>query len=200
MVDSSKRREATYQDVLDAPEHKVAEIINGELYLSPRPAGPHSRAMTVLGGLLIPPFDFGAGGPGGWYFIVEPELHFGKQILVPDMAAWRRDQLPASLNGPFITEPPAWLCEGLSKSTARIDRLKKMPVYADVGIGHVWLVEPVMKTLEVYRRVGKRYELQKMFADDEVVQAEPFDGIELPLGQIWSLPNRAGEEAVEYGR
>jgi Uma2 family endonuclease len=198
MVDS--RREATYQDVLDAPEHKVAEIIDGEIYLSPRPAGPHNRAMTVLGALLMPPFDFGNGGPGGWYFIDEPELHFGKQILVPDMAAWRRDQLPSNLNGPFVTEPPVWLCEGLSKSTARIDRLKKMPIYADVGVGYVWLVEPVMKTLEVYRRVGKRYELQKMFVDDEVIQAEPFDAIELRLGQIWSLPNRAGEQAVDYGR
>ena len=200
MVDATKRREATYQDVLDAPEHKVAEIIDGELYLSPRPATPHARTVSQLLLLLGAPFDHGNGGPGGWYFLIEPELHFGKQIVVPDIAAWRRENLPKDLSGPFITEPPDWLCEGLSKSTVRLDREKKMPLYAKVGVGHAWLAEPVMKTVEVYRRVDKKFELVKIFVDDEVIKAEPFAAIELQLGQIWSLPTRAGEQAVDYGR
>jgi Uma2 family endonuclease len=200
MVDSGKRREATYQDVLDAPEHVVAEIIDGELYLSPRPAVPHARAVSTLQALLAPPFDFGDGGPGGWYFLVEPELHFGKQILVPDMAGWRRENLPKNLNVAFITDPPDWVCEGLSKSTVRLDREKKMPIYANAGVGHAWLVEPIMRTLEVYRRENRKFELVRMFIDDELIKAEPFDAIELRLDRIWALPSRAGERAVDYGR
>lgn len=84
MIDPT-RREATYQDVLDAPEHMVAEIIDGELILSPRPAGPHSSVASVVGGELLPPFSRGRGGPGGWIILDEPELHFGKRIVVPDL-------------------------------------------------------------------------------------------------------------------
>lgn len=201
MVNSGKRREATYQDVLDAPAHEVAEIIDGELYLSPRPGTPHTRAVSQLHLILGGPFDRGIGGPGGWYFLVEPELHFGKNIVVPDIAAWRRDNLPDDLNGPFIVDPPDWICEGLSKSTVRLDREKKMPLYARVGVGHAWLVDPlVMKAVEVYRLEAKRYELVRMFLDDELIRAEPFDAIELRFGEIWSLPTRASESYVDYGR
>ena len=90
MVDVIKRRAATYQDVLDAPEHVVAEIVDGELYLSPRSAVAHARSMTVLGTLLTYAYDLGhGGGPGGWYFLNEPELNVAKDVMVPDIAAWR---------------------------------------------------------------------------------------------------------------
>ena len=41
-------RRATYQDVLDAPAHLVAEVLDGTLYTHPRPAMPHARATSVL--------------------------------------------------------------------------------------------------------------------------------------------------------
>jgi Uma2 family endonuclease len=201
MVDPARavKTEASYQDVLDAPRHKVAEIIDGELYLSPRPGTPHTRAVSQLHLILGAPFDRGHGGPGGWFFLVEPELHFGSDIVVPDIAAWRRENLPRDLNGPFITDPPDWICEGLSRSTVRLDRGKKMPLYAKVGIGHAWLVDPiVMNSVEVYRLEDKRYELVRMFHDSEPIRAEPFDAIELQFGEIWTLPNRAGEEVAVY--
>jgi hypothetical protein len=87
------RKPATYDDVLNAPPHKVAEIIEGELFLSPRPAGPHSQAETILVGQLEPPFNRGRGGPGGWIILAEPELHLEKDVLVPDLAGWRRETM-----------------------------------------------------------------------------------------------------------
>ena len=82
--DSTRR--ATYQDVLDAPAHQVAEIVNGTLYTHPRPAMPHALASSSLGTDLSNPFQFGRGGPGGWWIIDEPELHVGEDIVVPDLA------------------------------------------------------------------------------------------------------------------
>lgn len=76
-----------------------------------------------------------------------------------------------------------------------------MPLYARVGVGHAWLVDPlVMKAVEVYRLEAKRYELVRMFLDDELIRAEPFDAIELRFGEIWSLPTRASQSYVDYGR
>ena len=93
------RRRATYQDVLDAPAHQVAEVVDGTLHPHPRPARPHARASSVLGGKIGGPFDYDAGGPGGWWIIDEPELHLGEDIVVPDLAGWRRERMP-EFSGP----------------------------------------------------------------------------------------------------
>src|SRR5512138_651551 len=145
MADSAKRK-ATYRDVLDAPEHMVAEIIGGELYLSPRPGSPHASATSRLGYVLGPPFDLGSGGPGGWILLFEPELHLGESVVVPDIAGWRRERLPELPRDAFITVAPDWLCETLSRSTEKLDRAKKLPVYASAKVGHVWFVNPRTQT------------------------------------------------------
>ena len=131
------RRRATYQDVLDAPAHLVAEIVAGTLYTHPRPAPPHTRASSVLGGKIGTPFDFDAGGPGGWWILDEPELHLGDDILVPDLAGWRRERMPELPDTPYFTLAPDWACEVLSASTRRMDLQGKRPIYAREGVGYL---------------------------------------------------------------
>lgn len=180
------RRSATYQDVLDAPEHMVAELIEGELYLQPRPAQPHAEATSVLGMLLGPPFRLGRGGPGGWRIQDEPELHLGAHVLVPDLAGWRVEAVPeVDLTKAFVEAGPQWICEVLSPSTRRIDRIKKLPIYAEHGVAHAWLLDPLARTLEVYRLEGGRWSLVGGYEEDAVIRAEPFDAVELPLGELW---------------
>ena len=201
MVDSGKRREATYQDVLDAPEHMTAELIDGELFLSPRPANRHATTMTYLSGELFTPFVRGRGGPGGWIILFEPEIHFGNDVLVPDLAGWRRERLPVVEETPFFTLRPDWICEGISKSTQKLDRVKKMKVYAREGVPHVWLLDARIRTLEVHRLAGNTYELVTIYEDKDVVRAEPFEELELRLADLYvDLPTRAGESYIEYGR
>jgi Uma2 family endonuclease len=200
VADPGKRREATYQDVLDAPEHMVAELIDGELVLSPRPGFAHQLSQTNLLGRLLPPFHFGDDGPGGWIFLIEPELHLGNQILVPDLAAWRHARFPEPMvKEAFATVAPDWLCEGLSPSTRKLDRLRKLPIYATAGIGHAWLVDAAHRTLEVYGLVAARYELIQMFCEGDAIRAEPFAELELTIEKIMDLPNRASERAATYG-
>lgn len=181
------RRKATYQDVLDAPRHKVAEIVAGELRLSPRPAKPHAAAATALGEELGPPFKRGRGGPGGWILLDEPELHLGEDILVPDLAGWRRERMPVLTNdAPHFDMAPDWVCEVLSRSTAKMDRAEKLPIYAREGVPHAWLVDPIDRTLEVLRLEQGRWSIVAVHRDDERVRAEPFDAIELDLGVLWA--------------
>ena len=154
LVTAKGKGPATYADIQALPEHLVGEILDGELIVSPRPASPHavaaSRLMIELGG----PFDRGRGGPGGWTILTEPELHFGPQVMVPDLAGWRRERMPQVPDVPFFELEPDWVCEVLSPSTARIDRSRKMRHYARARVQHVWLVDPLATTLEVFRLDG----------------------------------------------
>lgn len=180
------KADATYEDVLAAPPNTVAELLGGALYVQPRPAFPHSNAASVLGMTLGPPFHLGRGGPGGWWILFEPELHFGRDVLVPDLAAWRRDDHPEfDLTQAFATEPPNWVCEVLSPSTQGTDRVRKLPIYAAAGVEHAWLVDPLSRTLEVFAVRGGAWTMIATHEGSEGVRAAPFEAFEVPLGDLW---------------
>ena len=186
MLVAEKKGPATYADIEALPEHLVGEIIDGELIVSPRPAPPHAVAESHLLVDIGGPFDRGKGGPGGWVILGEPELHFGPQVIVPDMAGWRRERMPRVPDVPFFELPPDWLCEVLSPSTARVDRAKKMRHYARAKVPHVWLVDPLAMTVEVFRLETAGWLLVDTYAGDTKVRAEPFDAVELDLASLWA--------------
>jgi Uma2 family endonuclease len=179
------RKPATYADLEALPANVVGELIAGELYASPRPASPHALASSVLGGTLISPFHLGRGGPGGWFILDEPELHFGEDVLVPDLAGWRRERMPVFQRTSAFELAPDWVCEVLSASTASLDRNVKLPVYAREGVGHVWLVDPIARTLEVFRLEGGNYVPLGLYEGTACVRAEPFEALELELALLW---------------
>jgi Uma2 family endonuclease len=186
MADPAKRR-ATYADVLNAPEHMVAEVIDGELELSPRPAKPHAAAATALGEELGPPFKRGRGGPGGWIILDEPELHLSADVLVPDLAGWRRERMPVMTTAEaYFTLAPDWVCEVVSPSTGAKDRARKLPIYAREAVRHVWLVDPLQRTLDVLRLQDRNWVIVAVHEGGAKVRAEPFDAIELDLGILWA--------------
>ncbi len=177
----------------EAPDNLVAEILDGELNLSPRPARPHSFTASVLGIRRGPPFMFGeAGGPGDWIILDEPELWLGHgpDKVVPDLAGWRRARLPAVVSDdktpPYFDLAPDWVCEVVSAGSERIDRGKKMRIYAREGVPHLWLINPLAKTLEVYCLQDRKWLLLDTHEGDATVRAEPFDAIELRLSDLWA--------------
>jgi Uma2 family endonuclease len=183
-----QRRPATYEDLLAVPDHLVAEILDGELYATPRPSPRHADASSGLGGALRGPFDRGRGGPGGWRILDEPELHLARDIVVPDLAGWRRERLPRLPEEPYFTIAPDWICEVLSPSTAAMDRVKKLTVYARENVPHAWLVDPVAQTLEVLRLEGGRWTIVSTAAGAGLVRAEPFEALDLDLTLLWDEP------------
>jgi Uma2 family endonuclease len=182
------KRRATYEDLMEVPDTKVAEIIDGELVVSPRPASPHAYAASMLGVDLGGPFHGDPGdpaGPGGWWLLDEPELHLVDDVLVPDLAGWRRERMPVFPSAPFFSLAPDWVCEVVSPSTGRIDRSRKMRIYAREGVQHLWFVDPLVRTLEIYRLEVGRWVVVRGHGGDEVVRAEPFDAVELRLERWW---------------
>jgi Uma2 family endonuclease len=181
------------EELLAVPDDLVAEIVDGELITSPRPGAAHSIAASATGGSLVPPFQFGEGGPGGSWILTEPELYVGEDVLVPDFAAWRRERIPDPPSGPYISQVPDWVCEILSPSTARLDRIRKLPVYANWKVGYAWLMDPQAHTLEGFRLEAGHWLLLGAHADAARVRAEPFDAVEIDLGRLWgSNPQQNG--------
>jgi Uma2 family endonuclease len=187
-------KRATYQDVLDAPENKVAEILDGELFLSPRPAPRHAVASSRLGRVLGP-FDEDPAGPGGWWILDEPELHLGEHVVVPDLAGWRRERMAAIPEEAFFSLAPDWVCEVLSPGTARIDRGRKLRIYAAAGVAHAWFVNPLERTLEVLRLREGAWTIVAVCTDSDSVRIEPFEAIELELGRLWTDPAAPAPDA-----
>lgn len=181
-----QKRKATYADLEAVPPHLVAELVDGELHVSPRPALPHARAAGRLNSQLDGPFDQGHGGPGGWLLLFEPELHLGEDVLVPDLAAWRRERMPEMPDVVGFTLAPDWVCEVLSPSTKSLDREKKMKVYARAGVRHLWLVDPLRRSLEVYGLHGEHWEPLGTHTGPARVHAEPFTPLLLELSVLWA--------------
>jgi Uma2 family endonuclease len=181
------RRRATYDDLLQVSDLLIAEIVDGELITSPRPASPHARAASIILRNLDPfdrrPDD--PGGPGGWWILFEPELHLGADILVPDLAGWQRERMPVLENVPYFEQAPDWVCEVVSPSTGRLDRVRKMPIYAREQIRYLWLVDPLLRTLEVYRLEEQRWVVASTHGGTEAVRAEPFAAVELDMSRWW---------------
>ena len=176
----------------NAPETVLAEIIDGELSLLPRPRPRHAHGATRLAGRLSSFGDPRGDDPGGWIILVEPELHLGERpdALVPDLAGWRRERAPADFLDPVrngLALAPDWCCEVLSPSTEKLDRGRKLAIYHREGVGHVWLVSPVMQTVEVLRRQDIGWGLVATFEGDAVVRAEPFDAVPLDLAGLWAV-------------
>jgi Uma2 family endonuclease len=175
------QRQATYQDLLALPDHLTGQILAGVLIASPRPANDHAFASSTLGGELLGPFQRGR----GWWIIDEPELHLGKDVLIPDLAGWKRSRLPMVPREPFFSLAPDWVCEVLSPSTAALDRAWKQPVYAREGVEYVWIVDPVGRTLESFHRQDGRWVELGSWSGNDLVRAAPFDAIELELRALW---------------
>jgi Uma2 family endonuclease len=176
---------ASYQDLVNLPENIVGEIINGQLETHPRPAPKHALAAGSIGDELVSPFQKGRNGPGGWWILPEPECHLASHVLVPDLAGWRKQRLPTLPETAWFEIVPDWVCEILSSSTSRIDRIVKMPLYAELEVNYLWLIDPVLQTLEAYQLKNRHWVLTASFADDSTISIAPFSEHTFSLSVLW---------------
>lgn len=176
---------ASYADLEALPDTMVGEILFGALHAHPRPAPRHAVAANALGTEVSSPFQFGRGGPGGWIFMTEPELHLGPHVVVPDIASWKRERLPEPPATAYIEVAPDWVCEVLSPSTMRIDRTDKLAVYRDFAVPYLWYVDPDARTLEVLELQHGHWVIVAALKDDDEVAAAPFAVHAFKLDGLW---------------
>lgn len=188
-------RISTYQDVLEAPEGFTAEIIAGELHLTPRPAVPHAYSASNAGADLNTTFgrrESGGDRPGGWWIIDEPELHLGRsdprsEVLVPDLAGWRRSRMPKPPRAAAVELAPDWVCEVLSPGSRNVrrDRLLKADAYHLAGVAHYWLIDPLARLVEVFEHAEVGWTRTHAVSGDEPARLPPFDAVALQLSEWW---------------
>lgn len=186
------RKLATYADIEAAPEHVIAEIIDGELVTQPRSTPRHNAAAGNLTAELSGPFQKGRGGPGGWIFLFETEVTFGDDILVPDVSGWRSERLNAYPDTNYLTVRPDWVCEVLSRPTEVRDRTAKRRIYADAGLPHLWLIDPRQQLLEAFELSAGQWVLTGTWRSAEAVRAAPFDAISFSLADLSPLDRPLG--------
>ena len=190
MADTAKRS-ATYADIEALPPNVVGEILFGTLVTHPRPAPPHVAAAGALSAAVTVPYQFGAGGPGGWLIMPEPELHLGPHVVAPDIAGWRRERMPEPPAQSWFEIAPDWVCEILSPSTEKHDKGDKRRIYALYDVMYLWQVDPRARSLEVFRRQERSWLLTNTFFDHELVNAPPFTELTFPLARLWPFDDLA---------
>jgi Uma2 family endonuclease len=190
MAETPKR--ATYADIEAAPEHLVAEIIDGKLRTHPRPSPRHVTTAFALAVQLGGPYQNGVGGPGGWVFGDEPELHLGLDVLVPDIAGWRRGRLDALPQTRYFTIRPDWVCEVLSGSTEVRDRTVKMRIYGAAGVPYLWLIDPRQQMIEAFENHDALWVKKGDGTGGDVISLPPFDAISFSLADLWPLDKPLG--------
>lgn len=182
------RKLATYEDLCALPEGVRAEVLGGELVVMPSPRPRHNRIARSIGAFIGGPFDDddGRGGPGGWWIVPYVDVRFSTHDVVrPDLAGWRRERLVDPWDLRPIDVAPDWVCEILSPSNAKNDRIRKADLYVRHGVRGYWILDPDERTLEAYElREGGWLRLGG-YTDGDVARVPPFDAIELELGRLF---------------
>lgn len=184
-VSPGPRRPATLADWEAVPPPYTAHLLAGKLHVLPRPRPAHARALTGLLDTLFGPFDRKRGGPGGWVILPEVDVRLGRDVVVPDLAGWRRERLPEVPAETPISLAPDWVSEILSPSTEAFDRGPKAEWYAAAGVGWLWFVDPEARLLEVYGNTSGAFRQIGRWQGAETMTAEPFDAISWPLAALW---------------
>lgn len=176
-----------YSELEALPDALIGEILNGQLHAHPRPGGKHVLVASNIGIEIGGPFHKGKGGPGGWWILIEPEIHLAldTEVVVPDVAGWRRERLPSIQDGHKFTVAPDWICEVISPSSESFDRNLKMPIYAQYGIPYFWLIDPLKQKLEAYCLENASWRSIGVFQGDKIISVDPFGSIQLKMSELW---------------
>lgn len=184
------RRKATWADLLKTPDDgRRYEVLNGEIVASPSPRPTHAYVVDGLSAELGGPFGRKRGGPGGWWILGQTDVELMRHdIVVPDVAGWRRDRVPTFPAEQPIRAVPDWICEVLSPSTARRDRLVKADLYLRAGVGHLWLVDADARVVEAYEARDGAWTRLGAWDESGPARIPPFDAVEIDLTEIFPPP------------
>lgn len=180
-------RLATWSDLVALPEDARAEVLDGEISMQPSPSVRHQRVVAGLTYSVAGPLEFDPTGPGGWWFVPDVDIELTKHRIVrPDLSGWRRERMPALPEEAPVHVVPDWVCEVLSPSNHRRDRMVKARFYLEAGIPHLWLIDPAERIIEALAAEGPRWVRLGMWGDGDLARIAPFEAVELSVGALFS--------------
>ncbi|MBI5610164.1 MAG: Uma2 family endonuclease [Deltaproteobacteria bacterium] len=178
----------TWEDIVHLPETEQPEIIGGRPFARATPRGTHGRIV----GKLYAQVDRadGVGLRDGWWISIDPCVRLSPHAIVgPDLAGWRKANLPELPDDWPLDVRPDWVCEVLSPGNAHYDRNTKAQLYASAGIPWYWLVDPTERYVEVLELDADKWRIHGCFAEGEVPVLPPFGEFAIDVGQLF-LPRK----------
>jgi Uma2 family endonuclease len=173
----------TYQDYVALPDDgRRYEIHDGELSVTPAPSPRHQRLLGALYKLLDAHIE--ARGLGEVILSPLDVILSDITVVQPDLVYVANVRAEA-VSGRGIEGPPTLAVEILSPSTARVDRDRKLRLYARHGVPYYWIVDPEARAIEAFRLEPGGYSLAARASGGEAVDLPPFVGLRLPPGALW---------------
>src|SRR3954469_24347423 len=194
MADPARRTrtfEELYREIQRLPEGLTGEILEEGVLRTMSRLGKRHRLAAVACLDALRGANANLRG-SGWWIEVEVEIALPGRLAVPDLAGWRVERVAELPDENPVTVLPDWRCEILSPRTARDDKRLKLPLYARSQIPWSWLVDPVLRFVEVYQTVNGYPTLVASAQEDEQRVLPPFE-LEVSLAGWW-LP---GPEPTE---
>lgn len=157
----------------------------------PEPQMSLSRvlATSILGGLLVGPFQLGLGGPGGWLILDKPEIHFDEDVLIPDLAAWSAGRAPRPTEELYTTIIPDWVCEIDTACTEGRSFSQRMNAYARAGVRFMWLLDSDLKNIDLLTLNSQsQWALNGAYSismGHRRIRGAPFDSIEIDIATLF---------------
>jgi Uma2 family endonuclease len=184
MPSSAANAPYTWDDFVALDEDDPRELIDGDLVEVEVPRWNHEEITGYLVYYLRAWAKAGHGGrvvPSGYKVRIS-----NRRGVMPDVQFYRAgNDAGAEQPSGLVRGRPDLVVEVLSPSSARYDRVKKLQWYAQLGVPEYWLVDPQARTVERLVLRDGVYWIATSVADDEPFRVESFEGLEIPLSELW---------------
>ncbi len=182
-----------YEEWLALDEKVRAEFIDGKIMMLdapsdavtlPSPSGAHQYVQGELGDFVRALVRSHADCPNGWWILCDYDVRLGENVLRPDLVGWRRERSPRLPERPVELRPD-WACEIVSPSNTNHDRVTKRRLYAEHGVPHYWVIDPMERTLEALALCDGTWIEIGVYDEEDVARIAPFDAVELEIGRLF---------------
>ncbi len=182
----------TWSDYQTLPESERWEIINGEAFaMSPAPSTSHQGVALRFAARL----ERALAGKACTPFVAPTDVRFSEtDVVQPDILVVcdPRKITPACIDG-----VPDLVVEVLSPGTATRDLREKKALYARFGVKEYLIVDPLEHYAMRFVLEGQAYDAGTAFGGDEMLVLGTFEGIEIPLWEVFALPVPGSVPAAE---
>ncbi len=181
MAATRVRPRKTVEDYMRLPDDVRAELIDGEILMSPSPLDRHQRIVFRLARKLA---DFVEAGTLGEVFIAPFDVHLPTgDVVEPDIffvSVSRLDIVKGWVRG-----VPDLIIEILSPTGLERDRFIKRDLYARNGVLEYWLVDTEAESIEVLSLHAECYEPAGYFTGSETIISAIIPGLPLRARDVF---------------
>lgn len=181
MAPVRSRPRSTVEDYLALPDDTLAELIDGELYVTPAPSPNH---QDVVLSLCLHLRGFVEANELGRAYVSPVDVYLPSgDIVQPDVIFIRKERMHIAKDA--IRGVPDVAIEVVSPSRPERDRFVKKQLFANNGVPEYWIVDPSARSIEIFVLEGDAYAPAGWFTDTATVVSPSLEGLRIPLATVF---------------